>query len=70
MNIMTRIQMWNHFVANGEWGLKGEFNKLSDADISRMTVDECILTCYMLLMGIDDSIADEIAEIDELLAVM
>ena len=40
---MTRADMWKEFIVAGEWGLKEEFNRLTDEEISRMTPDECIL---------------------------
>lgn len=50
---MARADMWKEFVAAGEWGLKEEFNRLTDDEISKMTPDECILKCYMMLLKID-----------------
>lgn len=47
---MTRTEMWKNFVSAGEWGLKEEFNKLTDEEINKMKPDECILKCYMMLL--------------------
>lgn len=50
---MSRVEMWKEFVAQGEWGLKEEFSRLSDEQIKGMTPDECILKCYMMMIDTD-----------------
>lgn len=48
---MIRTEMWERFVLEGEWGLKEEFQKLTDEEINIMTPDQCILKCYMMLLN-------------------
>ena len=46
---MSRTEMWKEFLIAGEWGLKEQFQKLSDEEIKKMTPTECIVKCYMML---------------------
>ena len=50
---MNRENMWEEIVKAGESGLKEEFDRLPDNEIESMTVDECILKCYSMVLNPD-----------------